>query len=127
MAEEMKPAFNPDFMVDPKKHKALLKLAQEIFENPSKIASIDICEVAPDSPALASKLFLAAYTRALKEEARKAGEKDESILEEINAKYSAFVSEYLLKNQNALERLSKSKTNKNGGKSLWQWKNLKKT
>jgi len=118
MAEEMKPAFNPDFMVDPKKHKALLKLAQEIFENPSKIASIDICEVAPDSPALASKLFLAAYTRALKEEARKAGEKDESILEEINAKYSAFVSEYLLKNQNALERLSKSKTNKNGGKSL---------
>ena len=127
MAEEMKPAFNPDFMVDPKKHKALLKLAQEIFENPSKIASIDICEVAPDSPALASKLFLAAYTRALKEEARKAGEKDESIFEEINAKYSAFVSEYLLKNQNALERLSKSKTNKNGGKSLWQWKNLKKT
>lgn len=127
MAEEMKTTFNPDFMVDPKKHKALLKLAQEIFENPSKIASIDICEVAPDSPALASKLFLAAYTRALKEEARKAGEKDESILEEINAKYSAFVSEYLLKNQNALDRLSKSKVNKNGGKSLWQWKNLKRT
>ena len=126
MAEEMKTAFNPDFMVDPKKHKALLKLAQEIFENPSKIASIDICEVAPDNPALASKLFLAAYTRALKEEARKAGEKDESILEEINAKYSAFVSEYLLKNQNALDKLSKSKANKNGGKSLWQWKNLKK-
>lgn len=126
MAEEMKPAFNPDFMVDPKKHKALLKSAQEIYENPSKIASIDICEVSPDNPALASKLFLAAYTRALKEEARKAGENNGSVLEEINEKYSAFVSEYLLKNQNALDRLSKSKTNKNGGKSLWQWKNLKK-
>lgn len=118
MEEEMNVSFNQDFMVDPKKHKTLLELSQEIFENPSKFASIDICEVAPENPALASKLFLAAYTRALKEEARKAVKNDESVLEDINARYSEFVSAYLVKNQNALDRLAKSKANKNGGKAL---------
>ncbi len=127
MAEEKKTGLNQDFLLDPKKHKELLKVAQEVFNDPSKISHVEIAELSPENPALASKVLLSAYTRALKEEARKvSGDNKESLLDEINSKYSAFIDEFLEKNKALFATLSSSKSNKNGGKTLWQWKNLKK-
>lgn len=124
MAENMNPSFNQDFFVDPKKHKDLLKKAREIFEDPSKIASADIAESSPENPALASKLFLSAYTRALKEEARKVDEKQQpTVLEELNAKYSVFVTEYRKKNERILNSLLKSKkteANSHDNERIWK-------
>ena len=113
MAEE-KTTFNPDFLVDPKKHKKLLSFAREIFSDPSKISKADIAELSPENPALASKVLLSAYTRALKEEARKLNTPNkEDVLETISTEYALFLENFLEKNKSVLKTLN-STTQKGG-------------
>ena len=123
MAEKSQTTLNQDFIVDAQKHKKLLEYAQKVFENPQLLADADIYSLSPDNPALASKVLLSAYTRALKEEARKLDTPDKSsILEELHQKYEQLVNEFREKNRSLLDSLTSTKQ---GGKQLWQWKNLK--
>lgn len=100
MAEEKNEGLNPDFLVDIKKDKKLLKFAEKVFINPRLLAKADITELSPDNPALASKVLLSAYTRALKDEAQMiAGAKKDEILKELLVQYKSVVDEFLEKNK----------------------------
>ena len=116
MAEKSQTTLNQDFIVDAQKHKKLLEYAQKVFENPQLLADADIYSLSPDNPALASKVLLSAYTRALKEEARKLDTPDKSsILEELHQKYEQLVNEFREKNRSLLDSLTSTKQ---GGKQL---------
>ena len=100
MAEEKNEGLNPDFLVDIKKDKKLLKFAEKVFINPRLLAKADITELSPNNPALASKVLLSAYTRALKDEAQMiAGAKKDEILKELLVQYKSVVDEFLEKNK----------------------------
>ena len=92
--------FNQDFMLDPKKDKKLFAFAEKVFKNPELLATADIMELSPNNPALASKILLASYTRALIEETRKHPEKNNSeLLENLKSQYAHVVDEFLSKNK----------------------------
>ena len=100
MTELKHDGLNPDFLVDLKKDKKLLKFAEKVYENPRLLAKADITELSPDNPALASKVLLSAYTRSLKEEARMiASAKKEEVLKELLSHYEGVVAEFLEKNK----------------------------
>ena len=100
MAETKKDELNLDFLVDLKKDKKLLKFAEKVFENPRLLAKADIKELSPENPALASKVLLTAYTKALKDEAKMISEaKKGEILKELLSQYKTVVAEFLEKNK----------------------------
>ena len=111
MAEIKNDGLNPDFLVDLKKDKKLLKYAEKVFINPRLLAKADISELSPDNPALASKVLLSAYTRALKDEAQMiADAKKEDVLKELLTQYESVVAEFLEKNK----MLANSQSQKGG-------------
>ena len=115
MAEEKNVNFNPNYMLDPKKHKKLLAEAQAVFNDPSSISKKDILKISPENPALASKVLLSAYTRALHKEAVSFDSPDkETILQEIHDKYKVFLDEFISKNRELASSLSSNK--QTGGK-----------
>lgn len=115
MAEEKSVNFNPNYMLDPKKHKKLLAEAQDVFNDPSSISEKNILEISPENPALASKVLLSAYTRALHKEAVSFDSPDkETILQEIHDKYKVFLDEFKSKNRELAS--SPSSIKQTGGK-----------
>ena len=111
MTELKNDSFNPDFLVDLKEDKKLLKFAEKVFENPRLLAKANITELSPQNPALASKVLLSAYTRALKEEAKMiADAKKDDVLKELLTQYESVVAEFLEKNK----MLASSQSQKGG-------------
>ena len=114
MAEKEIPSINPDFLVDAKKDAKLLKYAEKVFNTPGLLSQANIAELSPENPALASKVLLSAYTRALLAEARTIdSKKEKEVFATLYSNYSNVVQEFLEKNRNLLNELS-SKNQKGG-------------
>ena len=107
---EKNTSINTDFIVDAKKDAKLLKFAEKVFKSPGLLSQANIAELSPESPALASKVLLSAYTRALLAEARKVdSNKEKQVFETLYAEYSNVVQEFLEKNKELLNELSSKK------------------
>lgn len=114
MAEKETPSINPDFVVDVKKDAKLLKFAEQVFKTPGLLSQANIAELSPENPALASKVLLSAYTRALLKEARTLDpKKEKEVFSTLYANYANVVQEFLDKNKQILNELS-SKNQKGG-------------
>ena len=107
MAEKNTVTLNTNFMVDAKKDAKLLKFAEKVFKNPNLLSEANIAELSPDNPALASKVLLSAYSRALLSEARKIDhKKEQEVFENLYWEYSNIVEAFLDKNRRLFNELS---------------------
>ena len=109
MAKKEIPSINTDFIVDAKKDAKLLKYAEKVFKTPGLLSQANIADLSPENPALASKVLLSAYTRALLVEARTIDPKNEKeVYASLYANYATVVQEFLEKNKEVLNELSSS-------------------
>jgi hypothetical protein len=110
MAEKETTSINADFIVDAKKDAELLKYAEQVFKTPGLLSQANIAELSPENPALASKVLLSAYTRALLAEARTIDpKKEKEVFSTLYSNYANVVQEFLDKNKQLLNELSSKK------------------
>ena len=107
MSENNTVEFNANFVVDAKKDAILLKFAEKVYKNPNLLSEANIVELSPDNPALASKVLLSAYSRALLAEAKQIDSKNEkNVFDNLYWEYSNVVEAFLEKNRTLFNELS---------------------
>ena len=100
-------SINPDFIVDAKKDAKLLKFAEKVFKTPTLLSQANVAELSPENPALASKILLSAYTRALLSEARNIdSKKEKEVFETLYSEYSYVIAKFLENNKQLAADLS---------------------